>query len=258
MMQWGWRVPLLVGCVIIPFLFRLRKSLQETDAFKARKVHPTLSQILTSLTFNWRLVLLGMMLVAMSSVSFYFLTAYTPTFGSLLKLPPFYSFIAPLCIGASNLFWIPVAGAISDRVGRKPLLILSSALMLLTPYASLGWLAGAPSFHRLLIVELWLSCLYGSYNGAMIVFLTEIMPVNVRTTGFSVAYSLATALFGGFTPAISTYLIHVTHNWAIPGAWLSLSAAIGLIATLLASPHVEPTGEATASDELSMVKAPMV
>jgi hypothetical protein len=85
-----------------------------------------------------------------------------------------------------------------------------------------------------LAVELWLSFVYGSYNGAMIVFLTEIMPVEVRTTGFSLAYSLATALFGGFTPAISTYLIHLTGNQAIPGLWLSLAAACGLIAALFA------------------------
>ncbi len=52
-------------------------------------------------------------------------------------------------------------------------------------------------------MELWLSFIYGSYNGAMVVFLTEIMPADVRTTGFSLAYSLATAIFGGFTPAIS-------------------------------------------------------
>src|SRR2546430_11418614 len=56
----------------------------------------------------------------------------------------------------------------------------------------------------------------------MVVFLTEIMPMSVRTTGFALAYSLATAVFGGFTPAISTYLIHFTGNRAVPGLWLSL------------------------------------
>src|SRR5262249_22426899 len=81
-------------------------------------------------------------------------------------------------------------------------------------------------------VELWLSFLYGSYNGAMVVYLTEIMPAEVRASGFSLAYSLATALFGGFTPAIATELIEKTHNNAIPGAWLSLAAAVGLIATV--------------------------
>jgi hypothetical protein len=84
-------------------------------------------------------------------------------------------------------------------------------------------------------VELWLSFLFASYNGALIVFLTEIMPADVRTTGFSLVHSSATAIFGGFTPAISTYLIHVTGNRAIPGLWLSFAAACGLIATALLS-----------------------
>lgn len=83
------------------------------------------------------------------------------------------------------------------------------------------------------MVELWFSFLYGSYNGAMVVALTEIMPVEVRTTGFSLAYSLATATFGGFTPAACTYLIHELGNKAAPGIWLSGAAVLGLVATLV-------------------------
>ena len=89
-------------------------------------------------------------------------------------------------------------------------------------------------FARLLAVELWFSFIYASYNGAMVVALTEIVPLHVRTAGFSVAYSLATALFGGFTPAVATYLIHVTDNRAVAGVWLMFAAACGLVATLLA------------------------
>jgi MFS family permease len=174
----------------------------------------------------------------MTTVSFYMITAYTPTFGSsVLKLVNRDSLIVTLCVGASNLFWLPVMGALSDRTGRRPLLLVFTILALLTAYPVMLWLVRAPSFARLLAVELWLSFLFGSYNGAMVVFLTEIMPVNVRTSGFSLAYSLATAIFGGFTPAISTYLIHSTGNRAIPGLWLSFAAACGFLAALLAKPQ---------------------
>jgi MFS family permease len=135
-------------------------------------------------------------------------------------------------------------GALSDRIGRRPLLLSSALLMLISAYPAMHWLAAAPSFSRLLMTQLWLSFLYGSYNGAMVVLLTEIMPVAVRTSGFALAYSLATALFGGFTPAISTWLIHVTGNRAMPGAWLSLAAACGLVATLLTRPEDETAVEA--------------
>ena len=91
----------------------------------------------------------------------------------------------------------------------------------------------SPSFVRLLIAGEWLSLLYGAYNGAMVVALTEVMPASVRTTGFSLAYSLATATMGGFTPAVSTWLIHATGSKAAPALWLSLAALIGLVATLV-------------------------
>jgi MFS family permease len=238
MLLWGWRIPLLIGCVILPFLFRLRRSLQETDEFTARKHRPSTSEILRSLTANWSIVLIGTMMATMTTVSFYMITAYTPTFGnSVLHLTTMSSLIVTLCVGASNLFWLPLMGTLSDKVGRQPLLVICTTLMLLTAYPVMLWLVRDPSFSRLLAVELWLSFMYGSYNGAMVVFLTEIMPVSVRTTGFALAYSLATAVFGGFTPAISTYLIHITGNRAVPGLWLSFAAACGLVASLLARPQ---------------------
>src|SRR6202521_5150311 len=241
MMLWGWRVPLLLGCAIIPFLFRLRRSLQETDEFVARTHRPSTSEILNSLMANWRLVVIGIMMGTMTTVSFYMITAYTPTFGnSLLRLANMESLIVTLCVGASNLFWLPVMGALSDRIGRRPLLFACTVLMLLTAYPAMLWLVREPSFSRLLAVELWLSFIYASYNGAMVVFLTEIMPVDVRTSGFALAYSLATAIFGGFTPALSTYMIHISGNRAIPGLWLSFAAACGLVATIFAKPHNAP------------------
>ena len=241
MQRWGWRVPLLLGCFIIPFLFRLRKSLAETDEFLARKHRPDTSEIFRSLRNHWAIVLVGTFMVTMTTVSFYMITAYTPTFGnSVLHLASIDSLIVTLCVGASNLFWLPVMGALSDRIGRRPLLFACTLFMLITAYPVMLWLVKEPSFARLLTVELWLSFIFASYNGAMVVSLTEIMPAEVRTSGFALAYSLATAIFGGFTPAFSTYLIHISGNRAIPGLWLSFAAACGLLASLFAKPYNAP------------------
>nr|WP_113253994.1 MFS transporter [Bosea spartocytisi] len=238
MTEWGWRIPFLVGCLIVPLIFLLRRSMQETEEFAERKrsaSHPTPGQIIRMLATHWQTVLVGMLLVTMTTVSFYFITAYTPTFGKeVLKLSSIDSLLVTLCVGISNLFWLPVMGALSDRVGRKPLLIAFTALLFVSAYPALSWLVSQPSFARLLMVELWLSFIYASYNGAMVVALTEIIPVELRTTGFSVAYSLATALFGGFTPAVSTYLIEATGNRAVAGLWLMFAAACGFVATLIA------------------------
>jgi MFS family permease len=244
MSQWGWRIPLLAGCAIIPFLFLLRRSLVETPEFLARKHHPGAREILSTVAAHWRLVLLGMMLSTMTTVCFYLITAYTPTFGgTVLHLEASGVQWVILCVGASNFVWLPVMGAVSDRVGRRPMLFACSILTLLTAYPILAWLVSAPSLARLLGAELWLSFLFGAYNGAMIPYLIEIMPVEVRTSGFSVAFSLATAIFGGFTPAVCTYFIQITGNRAIPGLWLSLAAALGLIATALLASGANPARE---------------
>lgn len=234
MTGWGWRVPLLIGSMLIPFLLLLRRSLTETDDFKARKHRPRVSEIWRAVLANWRLILLGMMLTLTTTVTFYLITAYMPTYGtSVLRLTASSSMLVTLFVGISNLCWLPLMGALSDRIGRRPLLLLFSTIALLTPYPVLLWLTSAPSFGRLLAAALWLSMIFGSYNGAMVVFLTEIMPADVRVSGFSFSYSLATGIFGGFTPAVSTWLIHETGNPAMPGAWMAFAGLMSLVATLV-------------------------
>ena len=102
-----------------------------------------------SLAANWRIVVLGTMLVTMTTVSFYMITAYTPTFGSkVLHLADRQTLIVTLCVGISNLFWLPVMGALSDRVGRTPLLITFTSLALLTAYPALSWLVEPSVFPK--------------------------------------------------------------------------------------------------------------
>jgi metabolite-proton symporter len=234
MSQWGWRVPFIIGCLIVPLLFWLRRSLAETEAFLARKHHPSVSQIFASLATSWKIVGIGMMLSTMTTVCFYLITAYTPTYGiEVLHLTNRQSLLVTMWVGLSNFIWLPIGGVISDKVGRRPMLILCSVAAIATSYPAMLWLVSSPSNVRLLIVGLWLSILFCLYNGAMVPYLAEIMPPEIRTTGFSVAFSLATAIFGGFTPAICTYLIHVTGNRAMPALWLSFAALCGLVAAVV-------------------------
>jgi MHS family citrate/tricarballylate:H+ symporter-like MFS transporter len=231
---WGWRIPFFVGCLIIPVVFVIRRSLEETEEFKARKHRPSFGEILASIATNWRIVVLGMMMVVMTTVSFYLITVYTPTFGKqVLKLTATDSLLVTFCVGLSNFIWLPVMGALSDRVGRWPLLVVFTVLPIVTAHPVLSWLVTDPTFGKMLVAELWLSFMYASYNGAAVVALTEIMPVEVRTVGFSLAYSLATALFGGFTPVVSTWLIQATGDKAAPGWWMAFAAVCGLLAAVL-------------------------
>ena len=134
----GWRIPFFIGCLIVPFIFVLRRSLQETPEFLSQKKHPTTAEIFRSMTANWPIVLLGMLLVVLTTVTFYLITVYTPTFGkSVLKLTESESLLVTLCVATTNFFWLPVGGAISDRAGRKAVLLTIAILAFATAYPCL-------------------------------------------------------------------------------------------------------------------------
>ena len=220
--------------MIIPFIFILRRSLQETEEFATRTHRPTMKQVIATLLQNWGVVVAGMLMVAMTTTTFYLITVYAPTFGkSVLNLSTADALLVTLLVGVSNFVWLPIGGVLSDHFGRKPLLLAMTLLTIVSAYPALSFLAQAPSFSHMLQVLLWFSFLYGLYNGAMIPALTEIMLVEVRVAGFSLAYSLATAVFGGFTPAVSTWLIHLTGDKAAPAYWMTFAAVCALCATLV-------------------------
>jgi MHS family citrate/tricarballylate:H+ symporter-like MFS transporter len=230
--EWGWRIPFFIGCLIVPFIFVIRRSLEETPEFLAQKKHPSTAEIFATMVSNWQTMFLGMNLVALTTVMFYFTTVYTPTFGkTVLELTEVDSLVVTLCVAVTNFIWLPVGGAISDRIGRKPVLLTIAFLALVTAYPALWWLVREPSFAKMLLIELTFSFYFGIYNGAMVVALSETVPAHVRASGFSLAYSLATALFGTFTPLASTFLIRASDDKASPGYWLMFAAYCAIMAT---------------------------
>jgi MFS family permease len=171
----------------------------------------------------------------LNTTMFYFVNGYTPTYGSqALHLAPLGNFTVALVVGTLSFMLLPVCGAISDRIGRWPFVIGSPLLVLATAYPAMLWLVAAPSFTRLLIVELWLAVLYAMYAGTLVPLLAELMPAKVRSSGYAIVISLANGIFGTFTPAIATFLIAMSGNRASPALWLSAAAAASLLGALMA------------------------
>jgi MFS transporter, MHS family, citrate/tricarballylate:H+ symporter len=244
---WGWRIPFFIGCLIIPFIFLLRRTLEETPEFLAMKKHPTQREVFASAAANWQIIVLGMMIAVLTTTTFYFVTVYTPTFGrTVLKLSSADALLVTILVAVTNFIWNPVGGALSDRIGRRPVLLAIAVLSLLTAYPALHWLVEAPTFGKMLAVEMMLSFYFGIYSGTMLGALVEIVPKHVRTTCFSMAFALAAGLFGTFTPFASTWLIDHTGDKASPCYWLMCAAVLGIVAALIVYRSGEEAAKAQA------------
>lgn len=229
---WGWRIPLLLGCAVVPIMFWLRASLAETSVFARKKKTPTVSEICTNLVDGWRTIVLGMGMVAMATVTSQTITTYAPTFISSLKLGEFAGFAILFFGGLSVLVWLPIMATVADHVNRRTMLIAVTLLAGISAYPMLSWLAAEPTVLKFAIVELWFSFIYASYSSVQVAALVELVPPDARTSGYAFAQAVAAAVLGGFTPAILTWLTHVFHSNAMVGVWLAINAGISLVAAL--------------------------
>ena len=125
---------------------------------------------------------------------------------------------------------IPVAGALSDRWGRVPLAGAATAAILITAIPLLMLIESVPTFTSLLIFQVWIGTHLAIYLGALAAMMAELFPTRIRTTGISVSYSFAVAIFGGFAPFINAFLIDFYGTNIAPGYYLAASAIVSLAA----------------------------
>jgi len=227
---WGWRIPLLLGCAVIPIMFWLRASLAETSVFAKRKRTPTVGEICTSLATNWRIVIRCMGLAAMAVVVSQAIQTFAPTFIASLHLGAMAGFVILFFVGLSTLIWLPVTALLADRMNRRTMLIGVTITAAVTAYPLLAWLAADPTVFRFAVFELWFSFMYACYSSVQVAAMVELVPAHARTAGYAFAQAFAAAVLGGFTPAICTWLNHVFNSNAMVGAWLAFSALISLAA----------------------------
>ncbi|SAL85097.1 general substrate transporter [Caballeronia arvi] len=229
--SWGWRVPFILGLIIGPIGLYIRRNMADTEAFlHAKKTarRATLGEVFGT---HSREVLCGLGSVIALTVTVYVLIAYLPTFAvKQLKLPFGQSFTA-LIVGNLLLTVLsPVAGAWSDRIGRKGLSMWSLAITFVIIYPLFAWLAAEPSVMRLIIVQALLSIALSGYYGPFGALIAELFPAHVRSTGLSLAYNIAVMIFGGFGQFIVTWLIRVTESQLAPTFYVMGGLALSLIA----------------------------
>ena len=229
--SWGWRVPFLIGLIIGPIGFYIRRHLGDSEAFlHAQKTarRATLGEVFGN---HSRDVLCGLGSVIALTVTVYVLISYLPTFAvKQLKLPYAQSFYAVIVGNLLLMVLSPVAGAWSDRIGRKGLSLWSLGITLAIIYPLFAWLAAEPSVSKLILVQALLSITLSGYYGPFGALIAELFPANVRSTGLSLAYNVAVMVFGGFGPLLVTWLIESTGSPLAPTYYVMSGLALSIVA----------------------------
>jgi MHS family proline/betaine transporter-like MFS transporter len=143
--------------------------------------------------------------------------------------------------GVLQTILVPIAGLLSDRWGRLPLMAGAALVTFGTAFPLLTLVATTRTFSALLAFQMWIGAQLAIYLGALPALMAELFPTRIRTTGLAVSYSLAVAVFGGFTPLISATLVELLDSYAAPSFYLMAAAVASLIA--MAAAHRSQRGK---------------
>ena len=235
---WGWRVPFLLGVLIVPVGLWLRRALEETHANEAKESTKGISSLRLAFGRHRRRILAGVGLVIGGTAANAVVVLYMATYAvTQLALSPTAGLLAGLTAGLVTLVSAPVGGALSDVFGRKLVARLAYLLILALIWPAFLLLTANPSVEALLAVVAVLALLNAVGGATVIITLAEIFPVEVRATGMSLVYALGVAIFGGFGQFIVTWLIGATGS-ALAPAWYVMACALATVLSLQAIPEM--------------------
>lgn len=235
MSGWGWRVPFLVAGPLGLFGLYLRLKLEDTPVFKELEEagHVAETPLRDAFVKNWRLMLLCVGLVLILNVAYYTVLTYLPTYLSeRLHIASSQALLVILGIYIGMMIVITFVGRLSDRVGRKPVLLASCvgfivlsypAFLLITSGSLIGTVGGLAILGFLVVL----------LAGTMPATLPAIFPTRLRYGSFAIAYNVSTSLFGGTAPLVITWLIAQTGNNFMPAFYLMGAAAIAIVPIML-------------------------
>jgi MFS transporter, MHS family, proline/betaine transporter len=229
----GWRWPFVIGLLIVPVGLYVRAKLDDPELFqKARKEAPTLS-VPEMLRIESRSLLTGIGIAVLYLACAYVLFVYMPTFGvRQLGLRLSDALIATTVASAIVLVCSPLVAAISDRCGRKPLLITGILAFGLATYPAFMVIVTEPSLLKLAVVQSIFALVMAIYAAPAISVSAELFPTRIRSTAVSLVYGIAVVVAGGFAPFIVTWLIAVTGNPLAPALYVVGAAVISAMAVL--------------------------
>ncbi|MEA2742900.1 MAG: transporter, family, proline/betaine transporter [Acetobacteraceae bacterium] len=223
--DWGWRVPFLVGGLFGPIGLWLRRRVDETPPYREVVAEGDAAE---ASTFNHGLKAFGF--TVLWTVSYYVFLTYMPTYTrTQLHLTAAQSLWASTASLLVLVALVPLMGALSDRIGRKKLLLGSCALCFFIPIPAFYVLTQGYGFASVVLIQIIFAFAISLFSGAGPAAIAEIFPTRGRSTWMSSSYALAVAIFGGFAPFISQWLIDTTGSKMAPTAYVMAAAVVSFI-----------------------------
>lgn len=228
--EWAWRIPFILTAPLGLVGFYIRSKVEDTPEFKELKKleHVAQSPLKEVFTHNWKQLLQTSGIEIMMNVAFYIILVYLLTYqeefiGMSVETAALLSTVASI----TALILVPLFGAWSDKIGRKPLMITSALLMVISSY---------PLFLLMQIDATWaqmastvgLGVVLAIVLGVHAVTVAELFPTRTRQSGLSIAYSVTAAIFVGTVPLVLTWVISATGNIMAPAFYMILIGLLGL------------------------------
>jgi MHS family proline/betaine transporter-like MFS transporter len=234
MTAWGWRIPFLLAVPMAVIGFYVRSKLEETPKFqqlrrRSGQARNPLKETLRSAEYR-RAVLLAITIPMLNGTGYYVLFSYMPTYlSNALHYSVVQGLLITVCTLVAIIAAIPVAGRLSDRIGRKPT-IMGSSLSLVVLGCPCYWMLTRGSVGLAVVASMIMAVLFAGHTGVIHVVLVELFPTRLRYTAYALGYNISTAAFGGSAPFLMTYLISVTGDNAMPAYYMVFTAAMTALA----------------------------
>jgi MHS family proline/betaine transporter-like MFS transporter len=228
--SWGWRLPFLFGVLIGPVGVYIRNHIDDPTPPPAAGRNSPVREVFLQQKIR---VLLAIGALAVSTAVNY-LIVYMPTYVvKTLNLPPSVGFIAAFSAQTAVTLLTPVAGIVSDRIGRTTHMIAMALLLLVSIFPAFLLLTGRPTPGFIILGVLWLGTLKALYYGPLAALMSELFPPATRATGLGLSYNIGVTAFGGMGPAIMTWLggFAVIGELA-PGYYLTAVCVLSLYALI--------------------------
>jgi len=240
---WGWRAAFLTGLLIGIVVYLIRRRLPPEQAVLANEEARS-SPIVEAFRTQWRTILKVVGLNLANGIGFYLCFVYVTTWLHQIDNIPQSTALALNSVALALLMVLtPLAGILSDRIGRKPMLLLGTSGIVVFAWP-IFWLMSHATIPAIFAGQAGFAALMACFTGASPAFMVEAFPKHVRCSGLSVGYNLALSIFGGTVPMVAVWLIATSGDILAPAFYLALAAAVScaMAMTIGGAPETEQRG----------------